>query len=105
MADQNFDLKAFSDALARLVADATPGVVSVRSHRSRASGSVWREGLIITADETLAEEGYISVGFADGASVPATLAGRDHTTDIALLRINDSSRKPVSFATSAPAAG
>ena len=66
MADQNFDLKAFSDAIARLVANAAPSVVSVHSHRSRASGFVWRDGLIVTADETLAEEGDISVGFADG---------------------------------------
>jgi S1-C subfamily serine protease len=105
MADQNFDLKAFSDAIARLVASAVPAVASVRSHRSHASGFVWREGLIVTADETLAEEGDISVSFADGTSLPATLAGRDHTTDIALLRINDTGRKPVSFATSVPAAG
>jgi S1-C subfamily serine protease len=100
-----FDLKAFSDAVARLVADATPSIVSVHSHRSQASGFVWREGLIVTADETLAEEGDISVCFADGTSLPAALAGRDHTTDIALMRINDTGRKPVSFATSAAAAG
>ena len=87
------------------MADAAPAVVSVRSHRSRASGFVWREGLIVTADETLAEEGDIAVDFADGASVSATLVGRDHTTDIALLRINDTGRKPVPFATSVPAAG
>jgi S1-C subfamily serine protease len=102
---ENFDLNAFSDAVARLVADAAPGIVSVHSHRSRASGFVWREGLIVTADETLAEEGDITVGFADGGSASATLAGRDHTTDIALLRINETGRKPVSFATSLPAAG
>jgi len=105
MADQNFDLKSFSDAIARLVANAAPAVVSVRSHRSHASGFVWREGFIVTADETLAEEGDIAVGFPDGGSASATLTGRDHTTDIALLRINDTSRKPASFATSVPAAG
>ena len=101
----DFDLKAFSDAIARLVANAAPGVVSVHSHRSRASGFIWRPGLIVTADETLADEGDISVGFADGEALPATLAGRDHTTDIALLRVNDTARQPASFTTSAVAAG
>lgn len=101
----NFDLKAFSDAITRLAANAAPSVVSVHSHRSRASGFVWREGLIVTADETLAEEGEIAVEFADGTTRPATLAGRDHTTDIALLRIDDRDHRPASLSTAAIAAG
>ena len=105
MSDTTFDLKAFSDAIAQLVARAAPAVVSVHSHRSRASGFVWRPGLIVTADETLAEEGDIAVGFADGATASATLAGRDHTTDIALLRVSDTARQPASLSTSAVAAG
>jgi S1-C subfamily serine protease len=105
MSEQNFDLKAFSDAMARLVAHAAPSVVSVHSHRSRASGFIWRPGLIVTADETLADEGDITVGFADGQTHAATLAGRDHTTDIALLRVNDTARQPASLSTSTVAAG
>src|SRR5262245_43932387 len=105
MSDTNFDLKAFSDAMARLVANAAPSVVSVHSHRSRASGFIWRPGLIVTADETLAEEGDVSVGFADGETLTATLAGRDHTTDVALLRVKDAARQPTSFSTSAVTVG
>ena len=101
----DFDIKAFSDAIARLAADATPSVVSVHSHRFNASGFVWRAGLIVTADETLADEGDISVGFADGETLPATLAGRDHTTDIALLRVNDTARQPALLSTSPVAVG
>lgn len=101
----NFDLKAYSDALVRLVAEATPGLVSVHSHRSRASGFVWRPGLIATADETLADEGEITVSFADGKSAPATIAGRDHTTDIALLRVNDADHRPAWLASDGIAAG
>ena len=101
----NFDLAAFSERLAQLVAEAAPSVVSVHSHRSRASGFIWRPGLVVTADETLADEGDITVGFADGVTLPATLAGRDHTTDIALLRVNDTARQPASFTTSALTAG
>jgi S1-C subfamily serine protease len=105
MSDTNFDLKAFSDAIAQRVARAAPAVVSVRSHHSHASGFIWRPGLIVTADETLADEGDISIGFADGETLHATLAGRDHTTDIALLRVNDTTRQPASFTTAAVAAG
>src|SRR5262249_46244115 len=72
---------------------------------SRASGFIWRPGLIVTADETLAEEGDVSVGFADGETLTATLAGRDHTTDVALLRVKDAARQPTSFSTSAVTVG
>lgn len=104
-ANLNFDLKAFSDAIAQLAAYAAPSVVSVYSHNSRASGFIWRQGLIVTADEALAEEGDFTVEFAGGKTKPATLAGRDHTTDIAVLRVDDSDRRPASLSTSIVAAG
>jgi S1-C subfamily serine protease len=70
------------------MAEATaPHIVEVQSHHSLASGFIWRPGLVITADETLAEEGKIEVELADGTVREATLVGRDPATDIALLRI------------------
>lgn len=101
----NLDLKAFSEAIVRLVAEAAPRVVSVHSHQSRASGFVWRSGLIVTADETLSDEGEVTVKFADGKTATAAIAGRDHTTDIALLRVNDADHGTVSFSTAEIAAG
>jgi S1-C subfamily serine protease len=98
-------LQAFSDAISSLVAQAAPGVVAVESHKSRCSGFVWRPGLIVTADEALAEAGDISVTLSDGTSVRAELAGRDHTTDIALLRVTHPDLKPVGFSPDAIAAG
>ncbi len=80
-------LSSFSSALADVVARTRHAIVSVHSHRSRASGFVWKPGLIVTADEALADEGEVSVKLADGTARPASIAGRDHTTDIALLRI------------------
>ena len=79
-------LQTVSDALSDVVADAAKSVVAVHSARSRSSGFVWRPGLIVTADEALAEEGEISVVSPGGESTAATLAGRDPMTDIALLR-------------------
>ncbi len=70
----------------------------MHSHRSRASGFVWRPGLIVTADEALAEDGEISVVLPDGETVPATLAGRDPTTDVALLRVNREDLQPATLA-------
>ena len=81
-------LSSFSSALADVVARTRHTIVSVHSHRSQASGFVWKPGLIVTADEALAEEGEVSVTLADGTARPASIAGRDHTTDIALLRFD-----------------
>jgi S1-C subfamily serine protease len=84
-------LPSLSSALADVVARTKSAIVSVHSHRSRASGFIWKPGLIVTADETLADEGEVSVKFADGTTQSAKIAGRDHTTDIALLRLDTKS--------------
>ena len=79
-----------SAAFVRLVGIAAPGIVGVRSHRSHSSGFFWRPGLIVTADEALSEEGDVAVTLPGGESIAARLVGRDHTTDIALLRVDRS---------------
>lgn len=98
-------LADLSAALAGLVAKAAPNIVSVRSHRSRSSGFVWRPGLIVTADEALAEEGGIELVLADGTTVAAQLVGRDPTTDVALLRIERSDLPAIAIATMSLAVG
>ena len=97
-------LTSLSSALADVVARIAPSVVSVHSHRSRSTGFVWKPGLIVTADEALADEGEIQIVLADGRTATATIVGRDHTTDIALLRA-DTSLTPVKLATTVPALG
>jgi S1-C subfamily serine protease len=98
-------LEIFSTVLADLAARVSPGIVGVHARGARASGFVWKPGLIVTADEALPDEGDISITFADGASAPAKLVGRDVTTDIALLRVESDAGAPASLVTSAPAAG
>ncbi|WP_027577990.1 S1C family serine protease [Bradyrhizobium sp. Ai1a-2] len=98
-------LATVSGATAEIVARAAPAVVSVHSHRSRASGFVWKAGLVVTADEALAEEGEVLVRFADGTERSATIAGRDHTTDVALLRVETSNISPIKLSAGVPALG
>jgi S1-C subfamily serine protease len=90
-------LQDLSGALVGLVAATAPAVVSVHSHRSRSSGFVWRPGLIVTADDALADEGDVAIEFSGGNAVAATVAGRDPTTDIALLRIDRTDLPPAAF--------
>jgi S1-C subfamily serine protease len=104
MTDQPI-LASFSSALAGIVAKTAPAIVSVHSHRTRASGFVWKPGLVVTADEALAEEGEVSIKLADGTSRPASIVGRDHTTDIALLRFDAANIAPAKLSPGMPPLG
>jgi S1-C subfamily serine protease len=96
-------LSSLSTALEGVVAKARTSIVSVHSRRSRATGFVWKQGLVITADEALADEGEVVVKLADGTSRAATIAGRDHTTDIALLRVDTAGLEPAALSSQVPA--
>jgi S1-C subfamily serine protease len=106
MTDPTADILAsFSSATAGLAAKAAPSIVSVHSRRSRATGFVFKSGFVITADEALADEGEVHVRLADGTSRTATVAGRDHTTDIALLRVDTAALVPIKLSADTPALG
>jgi len=92
-------LQDLSAAFVRLVGSAAPSIVAIKSAHSRSSGFFWRPGLIITAEEALSEEGDFIVTVPSGESLAARLVGRDHTTDIALLRIDRSDLPPIPLET------
>lgn len=96
--DDRLSLEDLSTRLSRLTERAAPKVLAIQSHRAISSGFVWRAGLIVTADEALADEGDITVTFATGERRPASLAGRDPATDIALLRVEGEMPEPPGFA-------
>jgi S1-C subfamily serine protease len=98
-------LTSFSSAIAGIAAKTAPAILSVHSRRSRATGFVFKPGFVITADETLADEGEVQVKLPDGTARAATVAGRDHTTDIALLRVDTSALTPIKLSASIPALG
>ncbi len=98
-------LFALSTELAGLVRDVAPSLVSVQSGRAQSSGFVWRPGLIVTAEDTLADDGDVSIVAHDGASSPAHIVGRDPSTDVALLRIERADLPNAPAAAAAPAAG
>jgi S1-C subfamily serine protease len=81
-------LSGLSNALAAAVEAAGPSVVRVEGReRVPATGIVWSaDGVILTAHHVVEQDENIQVGLADGRSVRASLAGRDPTTDLAVLR-------------------
>jgi S1-C subfamily serine protease len=82
------DLSALSDQFAALAVAAAPRLVAVHgADGGQLSGIVWRTGLVVTAHEALAGEDDLTVTLADGSRAAAELAGRDPTTDVALLKV------------------
>ena len=81
-------LAQLSNALSDMVARAAPSLVSIESRRTRASGFVWRPGLIATAEEALHEDEEFFVTLPGGERAPAAVIGRDASTAVALLRVD-----------------
>ncbi len=81
-------LVALSNRLAEIVALTSQSTVAVEGRRRlTSSGFVWRPGIVVTADEALEADEDIFVVLPDGRRVAATVAGRDASTDLAVLRI------------------
>jgi S1-C subfamily serine protease len=82
---ENFS--ALSNTLADTVAHAARFVVAVNGNsRLPASGVIWGDGVIVTADHTLRRDEDITVVLPDNRTVAAKLAGRDPGTDLAVLQ-------------------
>lgn len=89
------ELVALSNGLAAAVQQTRQSIFAVAARRRTGSTGVhWRPGLVVTADHTVQTEGDIVLTRPDGGSVPATLAGRDPTVDLAALRV-DAGEVPV----------
>ncbi|HLI26573.1 MAG TPA: trypsin-like peptidase domain-containing protein [Chloroflexota bacterium] len=91
MSDQDTSglLARFSDELADAVAAAGRRTVAVLARRRLpGSGVLWdAQGVIVTADHVLERDDDLQVLLADGRELPATLVGRDPSTDLAVLRV------------------
>ena len=81
------ELIALSNALAEATDRAAASTVAVHTEpRGSSSGVVWRRGVIVTAEHSLRRDEDIQVTLPNGRVVPASLAGRDASTDLAVLK-------------------
>lgn len=99
------DLSDLSKAISTALGAVAPSIVAVGSKGHRCSGFVWRPGLIVTADEALADDGRIEVKWHGGEIVEAQLAGRDAATDVALLRVPNAGVPAARLVAHTPAVG
>jgi len=94
-------LASLADSTAELVERTARSVVAVHSGGRRpASGIHWRSGIVVTAEEVLEQDENIKLALPGGRLVEASLAGRDPTTDVAVLRFQPDGL-PVAATTSA----
>jgi S1-C subfamily serine protease len=81
------ELIALSNALAQATDRAAASTVAVHTEpRGSSSGVVWRKGVVVTADHALRRDEEIHLTLPDGRVVGASLAGRDASTDLAVLQ-------------------
>jgi len=87
-------LKEFSDQLADVVEAASASVVTVSARPGKpATGTAWEDGIVVTSSHAVVDEEHITVTDSAGDH-PATLAGRDNASDIAVLRVEGLAATP-----------
>ncbi len=77
-----------SNELANAVERAGASVITVEEGgREGVSGTLWREGVAVTAEHTIRGRDEVTVKLPSGESTTAAVGGRDSGTDLALLRV------------------
>ena len=77
-----------STSSAAAVDRAARSVVAVHARdRLGASGVLWRDGVVVAASDAVERDEDLAVTLPDGQRLTAALAGRDPTTDVAVLRV------------------
>jgi S1-C subfamily serine protease len=88
MTDQADPLVQFSDALAARAEAAKNAVVAIRlAHGRHITGTVWGSEIVVASEQSLPRNDEFELVVAGGATVSAGIAGRDPSTNIALLRV------------------
>jgi S1-C subfamily serine protease len=89
-----------SKSIAETIEAVQDSIVTVHGGgRSTSSGVVWRPGVVVTARHGLRRSDSLQVAHR-GEPSPATLAGADAGTDLAVLRIDPGATKPATSAQS-----
>ena len=93
-------LQELSNGLAATAETVGASALRVEARRRLpATGIVWSsDGVIVTTHHVVTKDESIGVGLPDGQIVPATLVGRDPTTDLAVLHVEATDLTPPRWA-------
>src|SRR3981189_3227085 len=88
MTDQADLLVQFSNALVTRAEAASNAVVAIRlTHGGLLPGMVWRSDIVVASEQSLPRKDDFELVGAGGSVVAAKIAGRDSSTNIAVLRL------------------
>ena len=92
------ELIELSNALAGATERSATSAVAIHTEsRGSSSGVIWRSGVIVTSEHALRRDEEIQVTLPNGRVVSATLAGRDPSTDVAVLKCAEAASAPEGF--------
>jgi len=88
MTDHSDFLAQFSNALVARTALAKGAVAAIRlAYGRHITGMLWQSGLVVASEQSLPRKDEFELVAPGGAVVTAKLAGRDPSTNIAILRL------------------
>src|SRR6266436_7015748 len=88
MTDHIDPLAQFSNALAARAEAAKKAVVAIRlAHGRHMTGMVWRSEIVIASEQSLPRKDEFELVAPGGSVLTAKIAGRDPSTNIAMLRL------------------
>jgi S1-C subfamily serine protease len=100
------NLNDFSNGLAAAVEHGGAGTLLVDTrHRFPASGIAYTTDLVLTADHVVTREDNLRIVTAEGKTFPVTVAGRDPSSDLALLRLSEKALTAAKVSETAPKVG
>src|SRR5215472_7012217 len=90
MSNQKDLLGQFSDTLAARAQAAKDGVVAIRlGHERHVTGMLWQSGVVVASEQALPRKDDFEFVAPGGAIGSARMAGRDSSTNIAILKLSD----------------
>ncbi len=100
------ELANLSAEMAAAVESAARSVVSIDARpRATSSGIIWKPGVIVTVEHAIRRTDEIRITLPDSRTASATLAGRDGSTDIAVLKYDGGGGPPGLRAAATPTPG
>src|SRR5258707_2621393 len=95
MTDQADLLAQLSNALATRAELAKSAVVAIRlAHERHITGMVWQSGIVVASEQSLPRKDDFELVAAGGSVLTARIAGRDPSTNIAILRLAEQVAAP-----------
>ena len=95
MSDQTDLLGQFSNALVARAEAAKNAVVAIRlAHERHLTGMVWQSGIVVTSEQALPRRDDFELVAPGGSILKATIAGRDPSTNVAILKPADQIAAP-----------